>query len=104
LQELVFALAATIGTARDLFDAGILCETVLKVHEGHPNLVDHIHHQRIALVINTPMGVKARQSDDDLRTEAMRMKIPYTTTTSAAAAAIQAIRYLKSQQLHVAPL
>jgi carbamoyl-phosphate synthase large subunit len=104
LQELGFALAATRGTARDLFDAGILCETVLKVHEGHPNLVDHIRHQRIALVINTPMGVKARQSDDDLRTEAMRMNIPYTTTTSAAAAAVQAIRYLKSQQFSVVPL
>jgi len=104
LQEMGFELAATRGTARDLFDAGILCETVLKVHEGHPNLVDHIRHQRIALVINTPMGMQARQSDDDLRTEAMRMKIPYTTTTSAAAAAVEAIRYLISSDYHVEPL
>ena len=104
LQELGFAIAATRGTARDLFDAGIICETVLKVHEGHPNLVDHIRHQRIALVINTPMGIQAKKSDDDLRTEAVRMKIPYTTTTSAASAAVEAIRYLISKQHHVTPL
>ena len=104
LQELGFAIAATRGTARDLYDAGILCETVLKVHEGHPNIVDHIRHQRIALVINTPMGMQAKQSDDDLRTEALRMKIPYTTTTSAAAAAVEAIRYVISGEHHVAVL
>jgi carbamoyl-phosphate synthase large subunit len=104
LQELGFAIAATRGTARDLFDAGIICETVLKVHEGHPNLVDHIRHQRVALVINTPMGIQAKKSDDDIRTEAVRMKIPYTTTTSAASAAVEAIRYLISKQHHVTPL
>lgn len=104
LQELGFQLAATRGTARDLFDAGILCEVMMKVHEGHPNIVDNIRSRRVALVINTPMGFHARRSDDDIRTEAMRMKVPYTTTTSAAAAAVQAIEFIQQRQYTVREL
>jgi len=93
LQKLGFRLFATRGTARDLFDAGILCNVVLKVQDGHPNIVDMMHARQVDLVINTPMGYHARRSDDDIRTAAMRLKIPYTTTTSAAAAAVEAIVY-----------
>lgn len=104
LHKLGFELAATRGTARDLFEEGLLCETVLKVHEGHPNIVDHMVAGRIAMVVNTPMGMQAKQSDDDIRTTAMRLGIPYTTTTSAATAAVEAIRYLKNSKRHVRPL
>ena len=104
LKELGFELAATRGTARDLFDAGLLCETVLKVHEGHPNIVDHMKARRFSLIINTPMGPHALHSDDDIRTMAMRLKIPYTTTTSAAIAAVEAIKYQKSSQRKVKKL
>jgi carbamoyl-phosphate synthase large subunit len=54
--------------------------------------------------VNTPMGMQAKQSDDDIRTTAMRLGIPYTTTTSAATAAVEAIRYLKNSKRHVRPL
>ncbi len=101
LEELGFSITATRGTARDLYDAGIICEIILKVHEGHPNIIDNIRNRRVDLVINTPMGFMAKKSDDDIRTEAMRMKIPYTTTTSAAEAAVEAIRYLKRSVLQV---
>lgn len=99
LQELGFEISATRGTARDLYDEGILCDIVLKVHEGHPNIVDYIRHKKVDLVINTPMGFHARRSDDDIRTESMRAKIAYTTTTSAAKAAVEAIEFLQ-QNLH----
>jgi len=101
LEELGFSITATRGTARDLYDAGIICEIILKVHEGHPNIIDNIRNRRVDLVINTPMGFMAKKSDDDIRTEAMRMKIPYTTTTSAAEAAVEAIRYLRRSLLQV---
>lgn len=104
LERMGFALAATRGTARDLFNEGIVCETVLKVDEGHPNLIDHLFHHRIDLVINTPSGRRSRACDDDLRTVAMRLHIPYTTTISAAHAAVEAIQYLRSFTVHVAPL
>lgn len=98
LQELGFTLLATRGTARDLFDQGVLCDVVLKVHDGRPNIVDLIRNHKVDLIINTPMGFHATRSDDDIRTEAVRNKIPYTTTTSAAAAAVDAIRYLQRRE------
>ncbi len=104
LKKMGFLITATRGTARDLYDAGILCEVILKVHEGHPNIIDNIQNKRVDLVVNTPMGFMAKKSDDDIRTVAMRMKIPYTTTTSAAEAAVEAIRYQKKSKLHVALL
>lgn len=98
LQELGFTILATRGTARDLFDAGILADVVLKVHDGRPNIVDLIRAHKVDLIINTPMGFHATRSDDDIRTEAVRNKIPYTTTTSAAAAAVDAIRFLQKKE------
>ncbi len=104
LLDLGFSVAATRGTAAFLYDHGILAEVILKVHEGHPNLVDNIRRKRIDLVINTPMGQNAQRGDDEIRTEAMRMKIPYTTTTSAAEAALEGIRHLQSHAPSVIPL
>ncbi|WP_394699374.1 hypothetical protein [uncultured Sphaerochaeta sp.] len=104
LQEMGFSIAATRGTARSLFEAGILCEVVQKVHEGNPNITDYLRAKQIDLVINTPVGYHAHKSDDEIRTEAMRLKIPYTTTTSAANAAVQAIEYLQKKQVTVREL
>lgn len=104
LQDLGFEVAATRGTARDLFEHGILADVVLKVQDGHPNIVDMIRARKIDLVINTPMGFHSRRSDDDIRTEAMRAHIPYTTTTSAAKAAAQAIEFLQRKEYTVREL
>jgi carbamoyl-phosphate synthase large subunit len=77
---------------------------ILKVHEGHPNVVDHMRSGRIHLLINTPSGRYSQIGDEDMRTEAVSRKIPYTTTTSAAAAAVHGIRYLRSAHVEVIPL
>ena len=95
LQRLGFAVAATRGTAAFLFKHGILSEVMLKVHEGHPNIVDHMRIGRIDLVINTPLGRFTQRDDDYIRIETIRHKIPYTTTTSAARAAGGALRSLR---------
>ena len=104
LEELGFHILATKGTARDLFEAGILADVVLKTQDGHPNIVDYIREKKADLIINTPMGFHSRQSDDDIRTEALRAHIPYTTTTSAASAAVEAIRYLQENRFIVREL
>jgi carbamoyl-phosphate synthase large subunit len=104
LQEMGFAIAATRGTARSLFEAGVLAEVVQKVHEGNPNITDYLRAKQVDLVINTPVGFHAHRSDDEIRSEAMRLKIPYTTTTSAANAAVQAIEYLQKKQFTVREL
>lgn len=104
LSELGFEIAATRGTARDLFEAGVMCETMLKTDEGHPNILDHMKHKRIDLLVNTPMGKRAKYGAESLRSVALSLKIPYTTTTSAAAAAVEAIKYLRGGTTNVQPL
>ena len=59
---------------------------------------------RIQLLINTPSGRFSRIGDEDMRTEAVSLKIPYTTTTSAAAAAVHGIRYLRTGKVKINPL
>ncbi|MCG8452054.1 MAG: carbamoyl-phosphate synthase large subunit [Spirochaetales bacterium] len=96
LADLGFEVCATRGTAQFLFEKGIFAEVVLKVHEGHPHVVDHMRSGRIQLLINTPSGRYAQMGEEDIRTEAVSGKIPYTTTTSAAVAATKGIRYLRT--------
>jgi carbamoyl-phosphate synthase large subunit len=81
-----------------------MAEVVLKVHEGHPHVVDHIRSGRIDMMINTPLGRYTRSDDGYLRVEALRHRIPYTTTTSAARAAVEAIRHLRRGETIARPL
>ncbi|MBP7494843.1 MAG: carbamoyl-phosphate synthase large subunit [Spirochaetales bacterium] len=94
LEALGFQVSATRGTADFLFENGIFPEVILKIHEGHPNIIDHMRTGRIQLLINTPLGKYSQREDGYMRIEAVKRKIPYTTTTSAAWAAVEGIRYL----------
>jgi carbamoyl-phosphate synthase large subunit len=104
LDELGFQLAATRGTAQFLFDHGLFPEVILKIHEGGPNVLDHMRSGRISLLINTPLGRYAQYGDEEIRITAVQRKIPYTTTTSAARAAVEGIRYLKQGETEVRSL
>ncbi len=104
LQELGFQIAATRGTADFLYNEGIFAEVVLKIHEGHPNVIDHIREERFDLIINTPLGRNSQYGDHDIRIHAVRHKVPYTTTTSAALAAIEGIKYLSKGEVIVREL
>jgi carbamoyl-phosphate synthase large subunit len=104
LHELGFEIAATRGTAQFLFDHGLFPEVILKIHEGRPNVIDHMRSGRIALLINTPLGRNAQYGDEEIRITAVQRKIPYTTTTSAAWAAVEGIRYLKRGEREVRSL
>ncbi|THB64854.1 MAG: carbamoyl-phosphate synthase large subunit [Spirochaetaceae bacterium] len=103
-QEMGFHICATRGTADYLFQNGVFSEVILKVHEGHPNIVDHMRGDRVQLLINTPRGRYTQTDDAYLRIESLRRKIPYTTTTSAARAALEGIRYLSKGEVTARPL
>jgi carbamoyl-phosphate synthase large subunit len=94
LQSLGFEICATRGTAKFLFENSVWSEVVLKDHEGTPNIIDHMRAGRIAFLINTPLGRYSQADDSFIRVEAVKLKIPYTTTISAASAAVEGIRYL----------
>jgi carbamoyl-phosphate synthase large subunit len=104
LAELGFTISATRGTADFFFQNGIFTEVILKIHEGRPNIIDHMRTGRISLLINTPLGRYSQKGDQEIRIEAVKRKIPYTTTISAAQAAVEGIRYLKKGEIEVRPL
>jgi carbamoyl-phosphate synthase large subunit len=104
LLELGFEIAATRGTAEFLFEQGIFADVVLKYHEGHPNIVDYLEHHKIDMVINTPRGRYTQMDDGYLRIHTVRTKVTYTTTISAARAAVEGIKYLKKEEVQVQKL
>ena len=91
-----FNIMATGGTKIFLEENGIECESVKKVHEGRPNIVDAIKNGVISLVINTPSGKQSEYDDSYIRKSAIKHKIPYITTTSAALAAASGIKDRRS--------
>ena len=90
-QKLGFKIKATDGTYRLLTDKGIKAERILKMHEGRPNIVDAIKNSEIQLIINTPVGKLGKYDDSYIRKAAITYKIPYITTTAAAAASVKGI-------------
>jgi len=101
LVGLGFSLIATSGTAEALRAAGLAVESILKVHEGRPNIEDAIRSARIQLIINTPIGRQAVHDDQYLRRAALDYAVPTVTTLAGARAALEAITALQQQTLEV---
>src|SRR5829696_2373124 len=97
-QEMGFQVLATGGTAKYLRARGIPVTPVLKVHEGRPNCLDFVVNGDVQLLINTPLGKHSLVDDYILREAALRNKVAYTTTMSAASAACDAILALRSRK------
>ena len=104
LTEMGFEIVATSGTARVLESKGISAKVVKKVSEGHPNVVELIAKKEFAFLINTPAGKSSKDDDGVLRKAALLAQIPYTTTLSAAEAAVEAIHSLRLGELEVCSL
>jgi carbamoyl-phosphate synthase large subunit len=96
-HEMGFRLVATGGTHRYLRARGIPVTQVLKVHEGRPNCMDMIVNGEAQLLVNTPFGKHSLRDDYTLRQAAIRHRVAYTTTLSAASAACDAILSLRSR-------
>ncbi len=90
-EKLGFKIKATENTLKLLTDHGIKAERILKMYEGRPNIVDAIKSHEIQLVINTPIGKLSKHDDSYIRKAAIKYKVPYITTTAAAAAAVKGI-------------
>ncbi|HRY24724.1 MAG TPA: carbamoyl-phosphate synthase large subunit [Geminicoccaceae bacterium] len=104
LAALGFTLVATHGTAAALEAAGLVVETVNKVHEGRPHIVDSIKDREIAILINTSGGQQAIRDSFSLRRAALMAKLPYYTTVSGARALVEGLKRLQQGELTVAPL
>ena len=71
--------------------SGVRAELIRKVHEGRPNIVDAMMNGEIQLVVNTPAGRLSQYDDSYIRKSAIKYKIPYITTITAAVAAAEGI-------------
>ena len=94
-QELGFKILATQGTQKFLQEHGIKAEFIHKIEEGRPNIPDRIMNGDIQLVINTPIGQRSLKDDSYIRKTAIKYKIPYITTVSAALASAKGIAAAK---------
>jgi carbamoyl-phosphate synthase large subunit len=130
LHDMGFTIIATRNTAQALRAMGVPAETVLKVGEGRPDVVDLIAQGKVDLVVNTPTSAGQGKSVSStppvpptaqergvplsvpgkrsvgyrIRTAALDYHVPYVTTLIALQAAVAAIRSLRSAELPVRAL
>ena len=100
LVSIGFTVVATKGTAAAIAAAGIPVETVNKVAEGRPHVVDMIKNNEIALVINTVEEKRTAIHDSrTIRTSALAARVTTYTTMAGAEAAVEGMAHL--DELHV---
>ena len=87
-----FKIVATLGTANYINRLGYQVETVNKVSEGRPHIVDSLLNNEIDLVINTTEGSRSIKDSASIRQSALRNKIFCTTTMFGAFAIIDALK------------
>ena len=85
-------IAATPGTARTLLAAGIPCETVNKIQQGSPNVLDLIMGSHVSLMINTPSLNESSESEAArIRRACIETGVPCVTSIDTAGALIRAL-------------
>ncbi len=104
LAGLGFTVIATRGTARYLESEGITVDTVNKVAEGRPHIVDRIKDGEVALIFNTTEGWQSLKDSESIRRSALMAKVPIFTTAAASLAAAEAISALRERTLEVRAL
>ncbi|MBY0384353.1 carbamoyl-phosphate synthase large subunit, partial [bacterium] len=104
LQSLGYTFSATLGTAKFLFEKGIDCIPVKKVHEGRPHCVDRIRSGKVALVINTTSGRQSIEASFDIRRSCIDYAVPCITEDHAAEALLLALKKLHIGQFDVVPI
>jgi carbamoyl-phosphate synthase large subunit len=104
LQRLGFNVQATSGTAGYLRNHGVHAETVNKVMEGRPHVVDHIKNGRVALVVNTVSNASSHADSLSIRREALNKGLAYYTTIRGARAAIMGIEAILKKELTIRSL
>ncbi|MCG3778693.1 MAG: Carbamoyl-phosphate synthase large chain [Nitrospira sp.] len=104
LHKLGFSIQATSGTAGYLRDHGVPVQTVNKVKEGRPHVVDHIKNGQVALVVNTVSTAASHTDSLSIRREALNKGLAYYTTIRGARAAVMGIEAILMTELTIRSL
>ncbi|HEY5262209.1 MAG TPA: carbamoyl phosphate synthase large subunit, partial [Solirubrobacteraceae bacterium] len=91
LHDNGFRILATRGTAEAIARMGVPVQTINKIGEGSPHVVDWIERGEVNLIVNTPTGSGARSDGWEIRRAAIAHGIPCLTTLSAGVSAARAI-------------
>jgi carbamoyl-phosphate synthase large subunit len=109
LVAMKFEVVATKGTAATIEAAGIPVQTVNKVAEGRPHIVDMIKNNEIAMVVNTVEERRNAISDSRaIRTSSLLARVTTFTTIAGAEAAVEGMKYVDNldvisvQEMHAA--
>ncbi len=101
LEKMGYELLASRGTAAKLEEAGIQAKWLKKIQEGHPNVIDYMRNDELALVMNTPSGKGARTDEGRIRATAVSHGVPCLTTIQAAYAAVIAMEAMREEEMEV---
>ncbi|MFD1709602.1 carbamoyl-phosphate synthase large subunit [Ottowia sp. GY511] len=95
LHAMGFGLVATRGTAAAIEAAGVPVQTINKVTEGRPHIVDAIKNGEIVMVINTVEERRNAIADSrQIRTSALLGRLTTFTTIAGAEAAVEGMKFL----------
>jgi carbamoyl-phosphate synthase large subunit len=99
-----FTIAATRGTAATLRNFGVSVETINKVSEGRPHVVDLIKNGDLQIVINVSLGRRSSLDAYHIRKGALLYNVLYTTTIAGARALAEAVGAMQGESWEVASL
>jgi carbamoyl-phosphate synthase large subunit len=102
--RLGYRLLATVGTAAYLSEHGVPAAHVDKVGEGPWDPVRLIHEGKVDLVVNTPLGRRARGDGRLIRAAAQACSIPCITTVRGGLAVARSLEGARSGPVEVKSL
>jgi carbamoyl-phosphate synthase large subunit len=98
-EKLGYTLYATGKTANMLNTQGIATNSVKKIEEGEPNILDLIQSGKISLIINTPTkGRKPERDGFKIRRKAVEISIPCLTSIDTAKAILKCLKLGKEEK------
>jgi carbamoyl-phosphate synthase large subunit len=99
LHDLGFSLVATKGTAAALTANGLKVDSVNKVAEGRPHIVDMIKNGDISFIVNVTEDKRAVADSYEIRRTALQNKVTYYTTIAGAKAACIGMAHIQELQV-----
>jgi carbamoyl-phosphate synthase large subunit len=104
LIKMGYNVLATAGTCQFLKANGIKADSLFKLGEGKPDIIDEMKNGKIQLIFNTPKGQQAHVDDAYIRKTATTLRVPLFTTPQAFYAVAEALEYLGHEELTVQSL
>jgi carbamoyl-phosphate synthase large subunit len=96
-----YGLCATRGTAKCLTEMGFFVQTIHKVAEGRPHVVDFIKNGEIAVVVNTVSSeAKAIEDSHSIRRSALNQRIPLYTTLAGGEAVSEGVKSMFAMDVY----